>query len=448
MRKHKDPKKKPRPQHRTESSTAQIHSVLTRPTDESFGEFRDRFARMQFGDDNANILYHAVFSRSIPRIEQCLVAGANINSKLGSTSAPLYLPKFTDVSFGIGDLPRMQDTTFGETPLYLAARLGYEEIVNFLLDKGAIIDCDCNHGLTPLFAAIIEGHISTVALLLNRGANAKQTIEDNSTPLHFAVEYNREQIVDLLLAHGANPNATDNDGETPLIVAAEHNGNAQIMERLLSQGAEVNKAKPNGVTPLFLAAQGGYIRCIHTLLSHGANINVLRTTDNMSPLQIAACEGHLTTVKLLVNNGAKLDHKCVDKRTALVYAEGNGFRHVAEYLLHAQEQHKAAVALNQKAIQFYEQKNYHRALELFIQALHAHRQLHGNLSVEVAVTCYNLGSAYREIEDYEASVNSYTESVNVYTAIYGESHSQTIKSRQKLEEVYERLQNKAYDYKS
>ncbi len=52
-----------------------------------------------------------------------------------------------------------------------ACEYGRDEVVNFLLDRGASLDSQANTGQTALHWAVIGGHVDTIKLLLDRGAS-------------------------------------------------------------------------------------------------------------------------------------------------------------------------------------------------------------------------------------------------------------------------------------
>ena len=89
------------------------------------------------------------------------------------------------------------------TPLNAAASQGYYDVVNYLLDQGAVFDVS-DSTRNPLFSAIYGGHTAIARLLIDRGidAHVKYTGEymQNMDALAFACELGRTDIVKLLLA--------------------------------------------------------------------------------------------------------------------------------------------------------------------------------------------------------------------------------------------------------
>ncbi|KAI8948099.1 hypothetical protein F4801DRAFT_472990 [Xylaria longipes] len=76
----------------------------------------------------------------------------------------------------------------GYTPLSLAARVGYEEVVQLLLDQGLTPNTADANSQSPLSRAVQGGHERVARLLLDRGAEVDSRDEDGKTPLFFAAE--------------------------------------------------------------------------------------------------------------------------------------------------------------------------------------------------------------------------------------------------------------------
>jgi hypothetical protein len=68
-------------------------------------------------------------------------------------------------------------TPYGQTPLYLAAMNGHEEVVRFLLDKGARTDVSDTFYKAPMLGFVIQrNHWGVAKMLVARPANPDQTL--------------------------------------------------------------------------------------------------------------------------------------------------------------------------------------------------------------------------------------------------------------------------------
>ena len=70
-------------------------------------------------------------------------------------------------------------TPYGQTPLYLAAMNGHEEVVRFLLDKGASTAVKDTFYKAPMLAFVIQRkHWGVAKLLAAKTSNADETLDD------------------------------------------------------------------------------------------------------------------------------------------------------------------------------------------------------------------------------------------------------------------------------
>jgi ankyrin repeat protein len=125
------------------------------------------------------------------------------------------------------------------TPLMLAADLGYQDIVKFLLENKADVNAVDSLNTPALFYAARKGHLEIVKLLLNYGAPVSVINKQVNNILldvlrsygaNLADSKNKEQfkkniitIIELLIDKGANVNAqgsTAEGGRSPILWAA------------------------------------------------------------------------------------------------------------------------------------------------------------------------------------------------------------------------------------
>jgi ankyrin repeat protein len=116
---------------------------------------------------------------------------------------------------------------FENTPLICAAcNLENNDLVYYLVSKGADVNAKNCIGYTPLHVASIRNSLEVVQFLISKGANVNEKLVGG-----------------------------DFKGWTPLHEAANSNSNIEVLKCLISYGADVN-AKTGGLfkkTPLKLA---------------------------------------------------------------------------------------------------------------------------------------------------------------------------------------------------
>jgi ankyrin repeat protein len=157
--------------------------------------------------------------------------------------------------------------------LHIASRLGYETVVEILLDlcKVNLLDED---GYTSLHHAAEKGHIKVVWLLLDtKGSEIDIRSKSQYTPLWLATRNGHEAVVKLLVDKGANLEAKVG-GLTPLFWAAVL-GHEAVVKLLVDKGANL-EAKVAGWTPLFRAAVLGHEAVVKLLVDKGANLKGAR----------------------------------------------------------------------------------------------------------------------------------------------------------------------------
>ncbi len=272
---------------------------------------------------------------SLTHTQQASQSNININNEL--------LITFFD-SVGNGDLQKLKDTlnnlderkkkklkvellnagmnkADGLTALSIAAGRKHKGVTEYLADLPEVdVNKSSESGITPLLMVAEVGWTDIMDKLLQRGANvdaapkginAENAKIAGSTPLIGATKYNNPQAVKLLLKHGANPNRQNQSGISALMLAAEQ-GFYECAKYLCEGGANVDLAPTGktamsmnvgGQTPLFCAAKEGHIEIVKYLLEKNANPNACNHYG-VSVLWIPCQRGLLKIVELLLEHGA------------------------------------------------------------------------------------------------------------------------------------------------
>ena len=288
-----------------------------------------------------------------------LNAGANPNQKDSLGYTPLYVTcsnNFIDKTYVLLADNRVdvnaQSSYFGYTALYIATHRNHVEIVNALLRREgqkssaagglAASKVDPNipdrYGETPLYIACKLGHTVIVRALCGfesidpNKAVRKSSCNKGWTPLHVAVSRGHNEIVETLLtAPGIDVDRAEDDGRTPLFlacglrVAYSAKDYANIVLRLLRAGADPNISDKYHETPLCRACSYGH-RVRVKLLLRDPRIDVNQVDgQNHTPLYVACFENHDRTVKVLlkdprvdVNQGLVLFIACYNGHDAIV----------------------------------------------------------------------------------------------------------------------------------
>ncbi|XP_061445032.1 ankyrin repeat and SAM domain-containing protein 6 isoform X2 [Rhineura floridana] len=174
----------------------------------------------------------------------------------------------------------------GNTGLQFAAAGGHEELVGFLLRRGASVQSRNHCGWSPLMQAARFGHLSVSRILLENGADLNAQNKLGASVLTMASRGGHISVVKLLLESGAYVDNYDH----------------------LSTSLDNNKEELPAITPLMAAVQHGHEAVVHLLLDWGADCNYTVKTMGWTPLMLAAVSGRVSLAQHLMNKGANPDH--------------------------------------------------------------------------------------------------------------------------------------------
>lgn len=159
----------------------------------------------------------------------------------------------------------------GETALDYAIHTQNKEVIQYLLEQGAIGDASAVLNELELFNAVERGDIAYLKEYLEKGGNIERKNKSDETLLHIALNNNHDEMVIFLVLEGANVNAYAHSIYLPIISAASV-GRLDQVKLFLAHGADVNDWGDNS-TVLTSSCYYGQYEVVEFLLDNGADIN-------------------------------------------------------------------------------------------------------------------------------------------------------------------------------
>ncbi len=258
-------------------------------------------------------LYKAIEANDLAKVQELVTSNIDVNKGFhNSMQSPLIRACYfgnVDIVNTLLQAPgiqiNLQDNS-GITPLYIAAKKGYLQIVKALLGKEEIdVNRPVNITLqSPLHAATEFNHLDVVKELLKHpmiNVNAQTSV--SNTPLHIASRDGYALIANELLTHPAiDINKQAKYGATPLYIASKFEHPDVVNILLEREEIDVNKAVQGGITPLMAAIIGHNYDIIDELLYH-PSIDVNKMTDDgKSTLYLACIHNDIESVHLILTH--------------------------------------------------------------------------------------------------------------------------------------------------
>lgn len=128
-----------------------------------------------------------------------------------------------------------RDADNGETGVHIVVKGRDMNWLTFLLAKGARADVQDNAGNTPLGLAAQIGWIEGAELLISRGAAVDGANRRGETPLILAVHQNSVPMVRLLVSKGANPKRSDSVAGYSALDYAKQDRRSETILKLLEE---------------------------------------------------------------------------------------------------------------------------------------------------------------------------------------------------------------------
>ncbi|UNU25030.1 ankyrin repeat domain-containing protein [Microcoleus vaginatus] len=263
-------------------------------------------------------------------VQQLINNGANIVIRDSKKRTPLHYAATKEVATLLMLDINAKDE-YGNTPLHLAIQDARPEIVSFLIANGAQLNVKNSYGATPLHIAVSKNMQNINQLLLENGAEINIQDNNKTTPLDIAVDRQLEDTVALMISKHPDVNSEYKYGRTLLHIAVDFKLK-DVAKQLIAKGAFVNAKNNLLQTPLHLATTRGSQDIVELLIAKGARVNV-RNVKGQTPLYRAIALGHNDIAALLINNGTDVNNIDVSGTTPLHQAAHYGTLEILKLLI-------------------------------------------------------------------------------------------------------------------
>jgi len=256
---------------------------------------------------------------------------------------------------------------FIESPLRVASDIGNIRVMEKLIDAGANIDSVDFLNYTSLMSCIANENLEAIQLLLECGSNYHYDNDGNSV-IHIAASTGNYEITRILIENGKNiVDYLNDDGKTALYFCLDY---LNIMHLLISKGIDINARDYTGSTVLIEACKyknfnaarlllsnpylkldiqeqlnGGFSALHYAIYDHNLvklfmgdkTLLELQTYSHYTPFLLCCKIGMLDSARILIMNGTNLLTKSIGGHSCIEIASKYGHHKIVELLLRYEE---------------------------------------------------------------------------------------------------------------
>lgn len=259
--------------------------------------------------------------------------------------------------------------TSRDMPLHLAAGGGHAHVLKALIEwqwpqdseyrDKSNIGATNSLGQAPIHRAVLGGNASLVVQLCLEHQTQKVPLHllDNrrQSPLHVACDCGLVDMVDILLEHGGWYGGADGNGDTPLLLGCAA-GDLQMVKRLLTHDSNLLIKNLKGRSALHHAAASGEPDAVQELLRASSDANDIRIYANAkdesgsTPLHLAAVAGNVQVMKILLDEKADITQVDGSGHDVLYLASRHGHANMVTFLI--QEYRKSIEGVDGETFHF------------------------------------------------------------------------------------------------
>lgn len=239
-----------------------------------------------------------------------------------------------------------------DMPLHLAAEGGHAQVLKALIEwqwpqdseyhDKSNIGAPNSLGQAPIHLAVLGGDASLVVQLCLEHQTQKVPLHllDNRrrSPLHVACDCGLVDMVDILLEHGGWYGGADGNGDTPLLLGCAA-GDLQMVKKLLTYDSNLLIKNLKGRSALHHAAASGEPDVVQELLRASSDANDIRIYTNAkdesgsTPLHLAAVAGNVEVMDILLDEMADITQVDGSGHDVLYLASRHGHANVVTFLI-------------------------------------------------------------------------------------------------------------------
>ena len=288
--------------------------------------------------NNQDVLLHALLLRRVSiNIDNalCIIVVRNDNRQMfeilfdhiADNEAPIKLFLLNAAKFGKIEIIEFLventiELTYLDEALHVAARQGYSNIIEYLIQNGAGIHSQNEGQDTALCLAAQEGQYQAVKTLLEALANPNPPKNPGkSSPLLYATITGYFEIIKILIEYGACINACDNLKFSSLTHAVMQNHDLPTVTYLIEQGADVTEQDLNLATS---HRKDKIIILLSKVLNNKPHLQGMKTKlENLQAIEVKSEEDigrHKAIIKLKadVKYTSRIDYNEVSTLVKLV----------------------------------------------------------------------------------------------------------------------------------